>query len=202
MVAFQIYKIFARGRMKKALPTILLIGCEGKTEKLYYDIVARLYNMSNRVKTFEEVGELKGVIDFCCEKKKEIAKKLDIEESEIEAWAVCDDDGRKTKYNELLKYAQEHNVKLAYSRPQFEYYLIQHFEQSNEHRRSEIFKILRKNIPNYNKGTIGNFEEIATLKPIVIGVAISNSKIRSKKTDKVFITAHALTSRIIELGGA
>ena len=188
--------------MKKTLPTILLIGCEGKTERLYYDIVARLYNMSNRVKTFEEVGELKGVIDFCCDKKKEIAKKLDIEESEIEAWAVCDDDGRKIKYNELLKYAQEHNVKLAYSRPQFEYYLIQHFEQSSEYRRSEIFKILRRNILNYNKGTIGNFEEITILKPVVIEVAISNSRIRSRKTDKVFITAHALTSRIIELGRA
>ena len=188
--------------MKKTLPTILLIGCEGKTEKLYYDIVARLYNMSNRVKTFEEVGELKGVIDFCCDKKKEIARNLDIEESEIEAWAVCDDDGRKTKYNELLKYAQEHNVKLAYSRPQFEYYLIQLFEQSNEYRRSEIFKILRKNISNYNKGTIGDLEETMTLKPVIIEVAISNSRIRSKKADKVFVTAHVLTSRIIELGGA
>jgi hypothetical protein len=67
-----------------------------------------------------------------------------LNKSEIECWAVCDDDNMPYSYKEPIEHAEQNNVQLAFSRPQFESYLLQHFEKSKTIKKNDLFSDLSK----------------------------------------------------------
>ena len=121
---------------------------------------------------------------------------------------MCDEDIMPAAFSELAHYAQERNVLLAFSAPQFEMYLLQHFEQSGEIRREEVFrKLTIYRIQNggegeYNDSTKADLSWMSTAidnKPKIVRVAIINSNLRTKATKKPFFTVQNLTKRIVDM---
>ncbi|WP_165173145.1 hypothetical protein [Adlercreutzia sp. ZJ242] len=55
-------------------------------------------------------------------------------------------------FAELAKYAEEAGVFLAFSRPQFESYLLQHFEQSKETSRDALYEKIGSHMGSYGDG--------------------------------------------------
>ena len=83
---------------------VLLIYCEGKTEKLYFEILSkRIFRipMYVRVDVYGEKGQHKALIDRVSAARLELANEEGLEEDEIECWAVCDDDNMPFTYKEL-----------------------------------------------------------------------------------------------------
>lgn len=110
---------------------VMLICCEGKTEELYFKILRdRVYRIPGYIKIAiqGEKGQHKALVGRVVEARKELAESEQIGADEIECWAVCDDDGMKMQYGTLEAYAEKRGVHVAFSRPQFESYLLQHFE--------------------------------------------------------------------------
>lgn len=188
-------------------PRAILICSEGKTEKLYFDIITRVFDVSpaTSIKILGELGQLKRLIDRCSNERAKLTREFDLPENEIEAWAICDDDKRKITYTNLLKYANSKNIKLAYSRPQFESYLLQHFEQSKDLKRSVIFTKLTKYMNDngfngkYDKGRLDWLEKEILINPKIVDIAIVNSDCRNNRTDNPFLTVQRLTERLKNL---
>jgi hypothetical protein len=68
----------------------ILICCEGKTAKSYFEIVADIFRV-HTVSTIEIIGEkgsYKSLIDKTNEEREKLAKQYEIEPSEITCWAV------------------------------------------------------------------------------------------------------------------
>lgn len=132
---------------------------------------------------------------------------MELKESEIDCWAVCDDDGMRLSYAELLSYADEHGVRLGFSRPQFECFLLQHFEQSGETDISKVFSRL----PVYREraGGCGPYDESSKSdlgwladaifeKPKLVDAAVVNADLRGRQSGDLFLTVQGLVK---ELGG-
>jgi hypothetical protein len=189
---------------------ILLIYCEGKTEKLYFEILAkRIFRipMYVRVDIYGEKGQHKALVDRAAAARSMLANDEGLNESEIECWAVCDDDNMPYSYKELLEHAEQNNVYLAFSRPQFESYLLQHFEQSKATKKKDLFSGLSKykkpiDGEGYNESAKGNLDWLEKLlidKPKLIDAAIINSNQRSRQSEEPFLTVQDLTKRLKEL---
>lgn len=187
--------------MKK--PVIILIGCEGKTEYLYLNIILRAHNIHGVI-IMPNAGELFKLIDSLENKRAEIAREYGIEEKEIETWAACDDDNRGINYTKLSNYSSSKCINLAYSRPQFEAYLLQHFEQCKLSKQQDVLKeinIIAKRFGEnkYDKTDLGWLEEEIIANPKIIEIAITNSNIRSKRKGDVFITFQSLVEHILAM---
>ena len=189
---------------------LLLIMCEGKTEKEYFEILQRAFRLPVYIDSmiFGEKGQHKPLINKTVQKRSEIAEELDLDEDEIEAWAVCDDDRMTCSYQEFLNYAEEHNVKLAFSKPQFECFLLQHFEQSRDFKISVIFTKLGRYRCRYGEEPIYNNEAKAHLdwmrraiedRPILVQTAIINSDLRNSPQERIFLTVQRLAERFLKL---
>lgn len=116
--------------------------------------------------------------------------------------------GQKGQHITLIKYAEEHGVNLAFSAPQFESYLLQHFEQSGATDMDEVFERLTfyRNQNNgagpYDDSTKSDLDWMATAidrKPKIVNTAVINSELREKTSKRPFLTVHNLTRRIIEM---
>jgi len=182
-------------------PRRLLILCEGGTEKLYFDSLVqhkRIYTLP--IEVFGKKGQHKALIDKCVVERKKKADDLNLSENEIEAWAVCDCDRMKIKYLELLRYSEEKKVKLAFSNPQFETYLLQHFEAKGpKKRKEELILELEKHLnEKYNKNNLSWFDEMIDKDPKRVEVAISNSNKLGNHTRPPFLTIQKLTERLLE----
>lgn len=184
---------------------VMLICCEGKTEELYFKILRdRVYRIPGYIKIAiqGEKGQHKALVDRVVEARKELAESEQIGVDEIECWAVCDDDGMKMQYGTLEAYAEERGVHVAFSRPQFESYLLQHFEQSKSIKQDELYGRLTA-IKNdggfdgeYDKSDLDWLEKTLIDKPKLVDVAITNSDQRSKRSASPFLTAQELTKRL------
>jgi hypothetical protein len=182
-------------------PGMLLILCEGVTEKLYFDSLIRhkrIYMVP--VQVFGKKGQHKALIKKCVAERKKQAKKFKLIENDIEVWAVCDCDKMKIKYQYLSRYSKEKNVKLAFSNPQFETYLIQHFEaKRTKNRKSVLISELEKYLDKkYDKGNLSWFDEMIDKDPKKLKFAISNSKKLKNHTKPPFLTVQKLTVRLLE----
>lgn len=192
------------------MPRVLLVYCEGKTEEAYFNILLDFY----RPPAFVDVvvhgqkGQHIVLIDNTIAKRDELCNKIGCTESEVECWAVCDEDKMPCTYTELLKYAEEHNVHLAFSAPQFEMYLLQHFEQSGETDKGAVFQKLsvrRKKLgfegdyDDDTKSDLGWMNEAIDREPKIVKTAIVNSEIRDRTTKRPFLTVQELVKRIMEL---
>ena len=184
-------------------PRAILILCEGVTEKLYFDSVIRNKRVARvlSVEVLGKQGQHKSLIKKCIEKRKSLAKELEIDEKDIEVWAVCDRDSLKIGYQKLLDYAYRNNVELAFSDPQFETYLVQHFEYrriTTRGRQLEIDLSEYLDAP-YDKANLDWFDEMIDKEPAKLNQVILNSNRLDNNTKPPFLTVQKLTARLLKL---
>lgn len=105
---------------------MILVCTEGKeTEKAFLKQVMKAFRVSADIVKFRvKQGAHQTLIDNCVKQRADISIAKKIPENSIEVWAMCDRDGFKGKYSDLAKYAEANNVKLAFSSPQFESFII------------------------------------------------------------------------------
>jgi len=140
------------------------------------------------------------LIDRTIEEREQFCDTQGFRPDEVECWAVCDDDNMPWSYKELLDYAEKNSVHLAFSRPQFEAYLLQHFEQSGAPHQKNLYEKLGAykvgfDGTGYDASTKGDLEwlrEAIDRKPSIVDTAIVNSNQRRKRSGKVFLTVQTL----------
>ena len=184
---------------------VMVVCCEGRTEEEYFKILRdRVYRIPGYIKIEiqGEKGQHKALIDRAVQARAVLAEAEQIDIGEIDCWAVCDDDGMAIPYGILEAYAAERGVCLAFSRPQFESYLLQHFEQSRETRPTELYRRLT-DIKNdrgfegaYEKTNLDWLEHTLVDKPKLVDIAVTNSDQRLKRSSSPFLTAQNLTKRL------
>ena len=195
----------------KNRPRVILICCEGATEKAYFEIISKHYRITSaRINIVGEGGsQHKALIDRTVEERTKLADELDLETDDILSWAVCDDDGMTIPYPELQNYARAHDVELAFSSPQFEAFLLQHFEQSGEIGQDALLKKLSeyKNscgnpvaINKTTKADLGWLRQAIFEKPKLIETAIINANQRTHhQKGKPFFTVQMLVEYLKSL---
>lgn len=197
-------------RKQPKAPRSLLICCEGRTEQIYFDILLDFFRLPGYVKVeiYGQKGQHFALIDNTVEKRKEIHSETGFSQSEIESWAVCDEDRLPCSFNKLAAYAEERDVNLAFSAPQFEMYLLQHFEQSSSTKQSEVYRRLsfyrnqNGGIGKYDNSTKADLNWMATAidkKPKIVLTAITNCDLRDREAKRPFFTVQNLSRRILEL---
>ena len=197
-------------RRRPKAPRALLICCEGKTEEQYFNILLdfRRPPAYVEVEVYGQEGQHIALIDNTVAKREGLCADDDFAEDEVECWAVCDEDKMPCSYTELKRYAEERDVHLAFSAPQFGMHLLQHFEQSGEADKSVVFEKL--SVRRREHGAEGDYDDdtkadLAWMsdaidrKPKIVDMAIVNSDIRSHSTKRPFLTVRELTKRILEL---
>lgn len=192
--------------MNNRAPRLVLICCEGGTEKKYFDIVVKARHISRAIvppaKAFNQ--QHRQLIDRCVKERNKISQSRDIPEDEIEVWAVFDKDHWRNGFTELDQYAAEKHVRLAYSDPQFETYLLQHFSadasrvsgEALETRLSEIME--NAGYGEYEKGNLKWLETLLDERPRTLENAITNSRVRRRRNQSPFLTVQLLTERLLE----
>lgn len=198
-------------RRRRKTPRAFLICCEGKTEEQYFNILLDFHRPPAyvEVEVYGQEGQHIALIDNTVAKREKLCTSDDgFTKDEIECWAVCDEDKMPCSYTELKEYADENGVHLAFSAPQFEMYLLQHFEQSGETGKDEVFRRLsayRKEYGgdgDYDDDTKADLAWIAKAidhRPKIVNTAIVNSEIRDRTTKRPFFTVQELTKRILAL---
>ena len=185
------------------VPRAILILCEGVTEKIYFESVIRNKRVVRvlPVEVLGKQGQHRGLIKKCVEKRRNHAAELGIDEEDIEVWAVCDQDNLKTGYLKLLNYANKYNVKLAFSDPQFETYLVQHFEYVRiTSRRRQLEADLGKYLgATYDKTNLDWLDEMIDRDPTRLKQAVLNADRLDNHTRPPFLTVQKLTARLLEL---
>ncbi|HIW77155.1 MULTISPECIES: RloB family protein [Gordonibacter] len=190
---------------------VILICCEGKTEKEYFEILRRSYRIPGYVgiHILGEKGQHKALIDRTLEERDILVQELGINADDIECWSVCDDDRMTCSYAELLNYAESHKVKLAFTRPQFEAFLVQHFEQTGIWKKEDLYSKLaayRKEMgfdavyDDSAKSDLRWMEKAIDEKPKRVDTAVVNANLRLKQSDRCFMTVQQLVERLRDLG--
>lgn len=181
------------------MPRALLVCCEGKTEEQYFNILLDFYRLPAYVdvRVYGQRGQHIALVDTIDCLRSDLCAETGYDDDEVECWAVCDEDQMPCTYAELHHYAEEKSVHLAFSAPQFEMYLLQHFEQSNETNQTAVFQKLSRRRNEY--GAIGKYDSDTKAdlswirnaidqKPKIVDVAITNSNIRDNTTKRPFFT--------------
>lgn len=198
-------------RKRPRAPRILLIFCEGKTEEEYFNILLDFYRPPAYVEVaiYGQKGQHISLIDKAAAHRDELLHDdTELSEADIECWAVCDEDQMPCSYTDLLAYADQQDVHLAFSAPQFEMYLLQHFEQSGESDRAAVFHKLSSYRKKY--GSVGEYDndtkadlswmyEAIDRQPKIVKMAIVNSNLRNRTTKRPFLTVQELTERIVDI---
>lgn len=195
-------------------PDLILITCEGKTEVLYFNILKRKFRLPTFVKVLPELkegehrnlGQHEKLIKRTAEKKEEFETELG-EGAVVEAWAVCDRDEYKESFTKLRDFADSRGVLLAFSDPQFENFLLQHFSQNKSRsRKAEVErelseKILQKDVRFglYNKANLDWLDEMIGTRHAIVESAIKNADIFNNHTKQPFFTVQELVRRLLNL---
>ena len=197
-------------RKRREVPRVFLVYCEGKTEEEYFNALLDFYRLPAyvAVEVYGQKVQHIALIDNTVAKREDICSSDEFAESEVECWAVCDEDKMPCSYSELLKYADERGVHLAFSAPQFEMYLLQHFEQSGESDKDAVFQRLTEYREKFGgegdydddtKSDLAWMHEAIDRQPKIVKTAIVNSELRNRTTKRPFLTVQELTRRILEL---
>lgn len=191
-------------------PDIILIVCEGKTESIYFHILQRAFRLPTWVKILPEdiktvhrsLGQHDALFKKAAEKREEYRNLLGAEE--IETWAVCDRDNYKDSFTKLQDAANILNINLAFSDPQFENFLLQHFsanksKSSGKAVEDELSYVISKKFPQYplyRKTDLSWLEEMIDKKHTTIESAIKNADIYANHTKQPFFTVQRLVERL------
>ncbi len=119
-----------------------------------------------------------------------------------EAWLVVDRDQWKKEHLELLyEWSRSDSYKnLAVSNPQFEYWLLLHFEDGKKvYNKSECLRRLRKYMPDYDKSKLpeGKFT-VTGVKSATNRGKLQDSPPCTKWPDKTGTTVYRITEKIIK----
>ncbi len=154
-------------RRFKIIPRLLVV-CEGKlTEKIYIEGVRRQHEIpSNLIQLVPGAGTPKTLVDRAVELKKSNAKahKSGSNERFDEVWCVFDRDSF-TCIPDALQKAAAHGIKIAFSNPCFELFLLLHFCECNaDLHRDKVREKLKQYLPNYDKSF--DFRQVRPLYPV------------------------------------
>ena len=196
-------------------PELILIVCEGKTEPIYFSILKKRFRLPTYIKILPDIeaekyiplGQHEKLIDNAQSIRNEYAKESAIKEENIETWAVCDRDNYKDSFTKLKNYATERKIKLAFSDPQFENYLLQHFSLSNsssvgDQVEEELSEKIIEHEPwfgLYRKNDLSWLDEMIDKKHAIVKTAAINATNFSNHTKKPFFTIQELILRLLEL---
>lgn len=192
--------------MAQDRPELLLVVCEGTTEVEYFNILKRQFRLPTWIKIIPDRGDHKTLgqherlIKAAAEKKSMYAKELDSDLIAIEAWAVCDRDDYRGSFIELRDFAELNNIELAFSDPQFENYLLQHFSANKSKSRGfKVIQELSEQLPSglYKKSDLSWLDDMIDKKHAIVQSAIANAKIFSKHTEQPFFTVQKLAQRLL-----
>lgn len=192
----------------------VLVVCEGeKTERLYFESLRDRLGIPRR--NLELVGhgaEITSVVEEAAHRKKARAKeaeKSSVVEPYDEVWIVVDTELKKDNpaWSGGWQRAKSLKLKIAWSNPCFEYWLLLHFENTGGafNDKGSLRGSLRKHLPEFEKGFI-SFERLEAHLPL----AVKNSKVIQKSQwqdtpDPVNCnpgtTVHQLVERLFEIAG-
>lgn len=193
-------------------PELLLIVCEGKTESLYFSILQKRFRLPSWVKIIPEpeganytLGQHESLIKKAAGKKEDYVKELGCDLENIEVWAVCDRDDYNDSFTKLKQCAEENGVKLAFSDPQFENFLLQHFSDNKSRKRGneveqELTEHIRECDPDfgiYKKSDLTWLDNMVDHKHDLVRVAVSNASNHDKHCNQPFFTVQKLVSRLL-----
>jgi len=198
-----------KGGGKAQKPITILIGTEGKeTEPQYFNIVINRKRIRERanVKVIGRLGQHKQLIDRVVTLRALKAKALNIEEQDVECWAVCDRDTMNCTLNELEEYAAANDVYVAFSDPCFEIFLLQHLTRSATNLNAKQLglkitselKIINSKI-TYNKSNLLWFDELVDSDPKALDRAVQNSNYIEDVGNTPYVTVHKLLQRLLDM---
>ena len=139
---------FKRKYKERKLRKTFLIIVEGETEKNYFN----KFHNHKIVKKGKNPGILKLV-----KEAKEINKNYEY----YEVWVVSDIDNCSQKiFDESYKLARKNNIQIAHSNPNFEYWILLHFQSEINIPKNQYSKLITKHLggKKYKKGTGMNDE--------------------------------------------
>lgn len=195
-------------------PELILVCCEGNTEVSYFNILKRRFRLPTYVKIlpdpdfdYHRLGQHERLIDGAVEKKGRYSREFDIPLEAVELWAVCDRDNYRKSYTVLNNYAVENEVNLAFSDPQFENFLLQHFSPNKFAGKSNslMLELSRRiamadcGFAMYHKGNLDWLDSMIEKKHEIIKEAVKNAEIFSNHTKQPFFTVQKLVNRLLTL---
>lgn len=194
---------------QKNAPQMLLVCCEGRTEEQYFLILQDIFRINAiSIQIIPNIGQQhEKLVDSAITRRLETMSDAGIFESEddIELWIVCDRDRYQGRFTKLSDYAKNKNVNVAFSSPQFENYILQHFGGPNKS--IQKGKALEDGITKamlkygltsiYTKGDLEWLRDIVDQKHSVIATAIKNANIFSTHTKEPFFTVQHLADRLL-----
>lgn len=192
---------------------LILICTEGKeTEKAFLMQVIKVFRINPGIIKFQvKQGAHKALIDNCVQRRKELGGVEGVPEKDIEVWAMCDRDSFNGKYSDLKKYADTKNVRLAFSSPQFESFIMQMFIKfGHDYKGAKLTRELSKYLratklrngkelrSSYDKSDLKWVGSLLDEKHSMLDAAIRNAGQFNSQTKKPFFTVQDLIKRILE----
>lgn len=148
----------------------IYIYCEGKTEKIYFDILNKKYNETSRIQVkAKEVGETSHrLIDYAIS---DINNKSSKEKNKIgQVIIIFDkDEISDQEVEKLFQKADRHDIKIAFSNINFETWLLMHFEDVDfAYSKQDLNKKMKKyfNVDNYQEHK-GNIKTLAKIEGFI-----------------------------------
>lgn len=197
--------------MSKAEPQLLLICCEGRTEERYFSILREVFRIDGGVDIQIISGDgqqHKTLVDLAVEKRQSVFAETGVFDSkdDIEVWVACDRDSYSDSFTKLRKYSESQGINIAFSDPQFENYLLQHFGSPNNSKsRGAVLEreltaaiLASGTTAGYTKGDLEWLREMIDKRFSVATVAITHADIFSNHTKKPFFTVQRLTERLLQ----
>jgi len=144
-------KSSGRGRRGNKRRTVAVFPEGARTEVNYFDVIKSRFSPITTIKSFGSDGKsaphqiLKRVHNTLREWK---------EDRPAEIWIVVDrNNWSPVELDKLVSWAKESpRHRLAFSNPNFEYWLLLHFENAGRLTSAECLRRLKKHIPGYRKG--------------------------------------------------
>lgn len=198
--------------MLETEPELLLICCEGKTEERYFSILREIFRIDRgiSIQIISSDGQQhKTLVDLAVEKRQNIFAEAEAgifnSEDDIELWVVCDRDDYSRSFTELRRYSEERDVNIAFSDPQFESYLLQHFGSPNSNNargvalEKELTAVMLESgiAAGYTKGDLEWLREKIDKNFSVADRAIAHADMFSNHTKKPFFTVQKLAKRLL-----
>jgi hypothetical protein len=181
---------------------VFIIATEGKkTEPAYFRMgIFKSRERPVRVKVLRRGGGSSP--EAVLEGMREYLKGYQKKKKGDEAWLVVDKDQWKGEELELLHVwsLSDSNRHLAVSNPQFEYWLLLHFEDGrNVSNKSECLRRLKKHIPDYDKARLheGKFTVTRVRRATKRG-KLQDSPPCRKWPDGTGTTVYRITERILK----
>jgi hypothetical protein len=177
--------------------------CEGEvTEKLYFERLR--HETRNLLLTIEVVGEgesPKTVVERAVRLKREAERDAMSDEDKYdEVWCVFDRD-EHPRIPEAMQQARDNNLRVAFSNPCFELWILLHFKDQRKHlSRQEAKALVKQRIPNYKKEI--PFEKISPVYAAAVdraGKLAAWQKGQNRERENPWTEVYLLTERIFEL---